>query len=105
MVITSLVLSMVVNALVTGLIAFRILKVFLEVNATMTSVERTLGSRGGTKFQHAIFVIVESGMVLFAFQMVRVAIFLNNSEAVANALNFFVGLTEMFNVNIRSVLF
>ena len=43
---TSLVASMVVNALVTGLIAFKILKVFLEVKPT--SVEQTLGSLNST---------------------------------------------------------
>jgi hypothetical protein len=39
---TGLAASMVVNALVTGLIVFKVLRVFLEVKAT--SVEQTLGS-------------------------------------------------------------
>ena len=59
---------------------FKILKVFLEVKgrkATSTSIERTLGSFSsteGTKLQHVIFVIIESGMALFAIQLVRVVI-------------------------------
>ena len=72
---TGLVVSMVVNALVTGLIVFKILKVFLEVK--LTSVERTLGSlssTGGPKLRHIIFIIIESGMALFAIQLVRVVI-------------------------------
>ena len=99
---------MAVNALVTSLIVFRILKVFLEVNATMTSIERTLGSSGGTKFQHAIFVIIESGMALFAIQIVRVVLSLYEpapSAAVLNALNFVIVIHEMFNVIIGSVHF
>ena len=66
---------MVVNALVTGLIVFKILRVFLQVKAT--SVERTLGSlssTGGPKLRHIIFIIIESGMALFAIQLVRVVI-------------------------------
>ena len=66
---------MVVNALVTGLIVFKILKVFLEVRAT--SVEQTLGSLSstrGSKLRHIIFIIIESGMALFAIQLVRVVI-------------------------------
>ena len=67
---------MAVNALVTGLIVFKILKVFLEVRAT--SVEQTLGSllnsTGGPKLRHITFIIIESGMALFAIQLARVVI-------------------------------
>ena len=66
---------MAVNALVTSLIVFKILKVFLEVKAT--SVEQTLGSlssTGGPKLRHIIFIIIESGMALFAIQLVRVVV-------------------------------
>ena len=64
---------MFVNALVTGLIVFKILKVFLEVNATLA--EGTLGSLSLTrrpKLRHIVFIIIESGMALFAIQLVRV---------------------------------
>jgi TRAP-type mannitol/chloroaromatic compound transport system permease small subunit len=66
---------MAVNALMTGLIVFKILKVFLEFKPT--SVERTLGSlssTGGSKLRHIIFIIIESGMALFAIQLVRVVL-------------------------------
>ena len=72
---TGLAASMAVNALVTGLIVFKILKVFLSVKAT--SVEQTFGSlssTGGPKLRHIIFIIIESGMALFAIQLVRVVI-------------------------------
>ena len=110
MVLTGFVASMVVNTLVTGLIVFRILKVFLEVKglrANSVSVERTLGSTGGTKFGHVVFVIIESGMALFAVQLVRVV--LSNLPVQLqppNSVDLVIGINQMFNViTIRSVHF
>ena len=94
---------MAVNALVTGLIVFKILKVFLEVKTTVTSVERTLGSTGGTKLRHIIFVIIESGMALFAIQLIRL-VFANLNTAL-NTYNLVVSIHQMFNVIIRFVHF
>ena len=111
---TGLVASMVVNALVTGLIVFKILVVFLEVRAT--SVEQTLGSLGGStgghKLRHIIFTIIESGMALFAIQLVRVVISsLNQFQAVqgppnlTTALNAVITIHQALNVIIRSIYF
>ena len=61
---------MAVNTLVTGMIVFRIFKGAMP----STSVERTLGSTGGNKFRHIMFIIIESGMALFAIQLVRVVL-------------------------------
>ena len=95
---------MAVNALVTGLIVFKILKMLLEVKTT--SVEQTLGSTGGTKLHHIIFVIIESGMALFAFQLIRVVFRNLTVKWEPNAYNLVVGFHEMFNViSIRSVHF
>ena len=102
---------MAVNTLVTGLIVFKILKVFLEVKPT--SVERTLGSTGGTKLRHIIFIIIESGMALFAIQLVRFVLStLLPGEAEAGPATAFrltfeivVGIHEMFNVIIKSIYF
>ena len=108
-VLTCLVLSMVVNTLVTGLIVFKILEVFLEVKATMTSVERTLGSTGGTKLRHIIFIIIESGMTLFSIQLVRVVLFILGSQVQSNNFQIssylVMGIHQMFNVIIKSVHF
>ena len=60
---------MAVNALMTGMIVFRILKVMGAMSST--SVEQTLGSTGGRKFRHIMFIIIESGMALLAIQVVR----------------------------------
>ena len=63
---------------------------------------------GGIKFRHALFVIIESGMALFAIQMARVVLSLYlsaPSAAVTNGLNFVILINERFNVIIRSVHF
>ena len=102
---TSFAASIAVNTLVTGLIVFKILKVFLEVRAT--SVERTLGSletgARGTKLWHIIFIIIESGMALFAIQVVRVVLYSLPMESVPaiNGVNIVIGINQMFNVIIR----
>ena len=58
--------------MVTGMIVFRILKVIVGVKPT--SIERTLGSTGGNKFRHIMFIIIESAMALFPIQVVRVVL-------------------------------
>ena len=111
---TALATSIVVNALATGLIVFKILKVFLEVKPT--SVEQTLGSTGGsTKLRKIIFIIIESGVALFAIQLVRVVItsLLHwQLQAVRTpplrlvvALNIVISIHQILNVIIRSVHF
>ena len=73
--ITSLVASMIVNALATGLIVLRIFKVFQEVKCTQTL---TLGAAGGSKLRTIIFILIESGMTLFAIQLARTAVTIFN---------------------------
>ena len=118
MVITALAATMAVNTLVTGLIVFKILKVFLEIKRlkleATTSDERTMGSlpvisTGGTKFQHIIFIIIESGMALFVIQLIRVVF---SSVPIAVPTNSFtitwdmvVGIHEMLNVIMRSIYY
>jgi hypothetical protein len=93
-------MSMAVNTLVTGLIVFKILKVFLKADAATTSVERALGRTGGSELQHVIFIIIESGMTLFAVQLGRFVLYniTVTSAAVSDAYIIFVGANEMFNV-------
>ena len=112
---TSLVLSIFVNALVSGLIVFRILKVFLEVSRTQvdrTSVERTLASTGDTALRHVLFVIIESGVALLVVQLVRTIIGnvyvqpgTTEYSNITAAFYMVSGINEMFNVIIRSVRF
>jgi len=100
-VLTSLALSMTVNTLVTGLIVFKIFKASLEINAVTsgTSDEQTLGTIGGSKLKHVIFIIIESGMALLAVQLVRVTLYNQpvQSDSTINAYIIFIGINEMFN--------
>jgi hypothetical protein len=104
---TSFILSIAVNTLVTGLIVFRIHRVFLEIKAATTSVELTLGTTGGTKLRNVMFIIIESGMALLVVQLARVVIaYLQvQSVGVTFASDLTVVINEMFNVIIRAVHF
>jgi hypothetical protein len=104
---------MAVNALMTGLIVFKIIKVFLGLKST--SVERTLGSlssTGGSKLRHVIFIIIESGMALFAIQLVRVVLTILLAQTESSGFTgpwvgteLVIPIHQMFNVIIRSVYF
>ena len=97
MVITSLAISLTVNAMVTGLIVLRILKVYWEVKPT--SFDRTFGVDGDNpKLRSIVFIMIESGMTLFSIQLIRVV--LAALELDAGYIIF--GIHQMFNVVIRS---
>jgi len=75
LILTALTASVAVNALVTGLIVFRIFKVFRAVRSVTTSEDISLGITHGNKLRSVLFVIIESGMTLFAIQLVRLALY------------------------------
>jgi len=66
---TAIILSMAVNVLVTGLIVFKILKVYLQVKTTVDG--KNSGVTHGSTFRRVIFMLVESGMALFFIQLAR----------------------------------
>ena len=101
--ITGLTASMAVNALVTSLIVFKILKVFLEVNPILA--ELTLDSTGGGKLRHIIFIIIESGMTLFAIQLIRLVFWFLPMEWTIAATKYVIAINQMLNVILRSVRF
>ena len=112
LIVTALVVSMAVNALMTGLIVFKIRKMFSElqseVKAAITS--QTSGSTdGGTKLlsRHIMitFIIVESGMILFAIQLIRVVLSILPTTSTPNVLNLITGIHQMLNVIIKICLF
>ena len=84
-----LAVSITVNALVTGLIVFRILKVFRGVK-NLTS---------GSTLRPIIFVVIESGVALFSIQLVRLIITPLMSDAADKAYELIVVIHQMFNVN------
>ena len=100
MFITGYAASMAVNALTTGMIVFRILK---ATGVRPTAIERTLGSPEGNKFRHIMFIIIESGMALFAIQLVRVVLAIIPVPAVQKpsliaAEDIVVAISQMINV-------
>ena len=100
-IVTSFALSMVVNTLVTGLIVFKILKMFLEVKRTPG-----LGPTGVTTLGPIIFIIIESGMALFAIQLVCVVYSCVQLQfPVYLTFNIITGINQMFNVIIRFIHF
>ena len=103
--ITGLALSMTVNALVTGLIVFRILKVFRAVETTVD--DHILGDTGRITLWKIIFILIESGIVLFSVQLARLLVLLPNVASIASidAFQLIFPLHEMLNVIIRSVIF
>jgi len=96
LVLTSLIMSMTVNALVTGLILFRIVKVFREIKNVTTS-EESLGITRGNKLRSVSFVIIESGMALFAIQLARVVGTLSQNDAAFYAFQLIISIHEMVN--------
>ena len=103
MTLTGLAASITVNTLVTGMIVFKILRVFLEVKAI---------SAGGTKLRQIIFIIIESGMALFAIQLVRVVLTsllalrgIESYSSIALPIGLVVAIHQMLNVIIRSASF
>ena len=107
---TSFAISMVVNALVTGLIVYKIFKAFRKIQQGSTSVEKSLGvNNGGRKYRSLIFIIIESGITLFAIQLVRFMLSLPpfsnfNSTPITVAVNFIIAIHEMLNVIMTLVI-
>ena len=102
LVIAGLALSMTVNTLATGLIVFRIFKVFQEVK-TATADDQNLGVTGGSTLRRVIFIIIESGMALFSVQLTRlvvgiVASIVATNASYYNAYLLMVSIHEMLNV-------
>ena len=98
--ITGLAASMTVNALVTGMIVFRILK---ATGVKPTSIERTLGSTDGNKFRHIMFIIIESAMALFAIQLVRIVVLfltvpVEQAPFLLAANDFVIAINQVLNV-------
>ena len=100
----SLVASMIVNALATGLIVFRIFKVFREVKDITSSDEKSLGITRGRKLRSVIFIMIESGMALLVIQVARVVLAIidisstNVNLAWEAAYNLIISIHEILNV-------
>jgi len=89
----SLGLSLTVNAIVTALIVFKIIQVYLEIKPSLEDEDLKSGISGGSKFRSIIFVIIESGMALFAVQLFRICI----TALQATHYRFIIGIHQMLN--------
>ena len=89
---------MTVNALATGLIVFRIFKVFQQVK--VSSEDKILGAIqvGGDKLRSIIFLLIESGMGLFAIQLARVVTTFVETDAAAKAVQLMIGINQQLIV-------
>ena len=96
-----LAITMTVNALATGLIVFRIFMVFQQ--SRVTSI---FGPTRGTKFRSIIFILIESGLLLFSIQLARlvVSILAGNSGNDVDAFYPIVCIHQQLNVIRRSVI-
>ena len=101
---TGVTLSMTVNALVTGLIVFRIFKVFQEVK-TCTADDKILGVTGGSTLRRVMFILIESGAALFSIQLARLVVTVNfDTDAYRDAFYLICGIHQMLNVIITQWL-
>ena len=87
---TGLAASMSVNALVTGLIVFRIFKVFRKIKHD-TAIS-------GRKIYSVISIIIKSGMVLFSIQLARFAVTLEMIMAADCAYQIIICIHEILTV-------
>ena len=95
----SLVTSMAVNTLVTGLIVFKISMVFREAKTRISSAGLG-GTSDGSRLRSIIFILIESGMALFCIQVARMTVTIYVDEEVYDLV---VGIHQMLNVIIRSI--
>ena len=96
---------MTVNALVTGLIVFRIFKTFQEFKF-ISSDDLNFGTTHarGSKLRSIIFVVIESGMTLFAIQLARLVVTISVTESAANAFELISPIYQQLNVIINLIV-
>ena len=98
-----LAITMTVNALATGLIVFRIFVVFRR--SIVTSNDQVFqGATRGSKFRSIIFVLIESGLLLYSIQLARLVASILTTVGAVDALYLIVCIHQQLNVIRRSVI-
>ena len=98
---TGLAMSMIVNAIATSLVVFRIFKVFRAVK--LTPEERISDVTRRSPLRPLMFVLIESGMLLFSIQLVRLVVgSISAPRDAIDAYTIIVSIHAMLNVIIRS---
>lgn len=89
-------IPLIVNGVVTGLIVFKIFKVFQGIE--MISNEQHLSAAGGRKLWSVIFALVESGLAFFSFQLAQLVLGILPGN-IAFRVNYITSsITQMINV-------
>lgn len=101
MTVASLATSMTVNALVMGLIVYRIFNVFRQVRACASAEDQqVLGTpAGGSRLRSIMFILIESGTALFSIQLIRLVVVIVTTAAAGEASAFVPGMHQMLTVN------
>ena len=102
MVSTSYAIPLAVNALVTGLILLRIVKVYWDVEPVL--YEKILSATGKSKFRSIVFALIESAMALFALQVILVVCSGLATEPSIEVGNMIIGTHQMFLVSLLLLL-
>ena len=98
---TALAMSMIVNAIATSLVVFRIFKVFRAVK--LTPEERISDVTRRSPLRPLMFVLIESGMLLFSIQLVRLVVgSVSAPTDVVDSYAVTASIHQMLNVIIRS---
>jgi hypothetical protein len=95
-------LSLAVNAIVTGLILFRIVKVYWEVEPVL--YQKMLGATGGSRFRSIILVLIESAFALFAVQVILVVCSSVTNVTTSEVGNLMIGTHQMLLVSVHLLL-
>ena len=96
---TGLALSSTVNTLVTGLIVFKIIKVYRETSPNTD--KQSSSADGGNKLRPVIFVLVESGIALCSIQLIRLVFCLVWTDTITKLYQPLICIQQMLTV--RSV--
>ena len=83
---------------------FRIFKVFQEVKTAVD--DRIVGMTGGSTLRRIIFVLTESGMLLFAIQIAQLVLYLVRTDVAIDAYELIAPLSQLqiLNVIIISII-
>ena len=103
MTITSFAMSLTVNALVTGLIVFRITKVYWQVVKPAVA-GKTFGATGGSRLRPVIFILIESGMALLCMQLAQMVLNVVQTDAAIIVDQPIAYIVQMLNVITRSTI-
>ena len=70
----------------------------------VTSDDQVLGATGGTKLRSSIFVLIESGLLLFSIQLARIVVSILTTDGAVDAYDLIISIHQQLNVIRRLVI-